>query len=79
MILFVFPAYAAMGGKLGTSLGIPLGQFSIDRFPNHEFHAVIQTEVANVPGATHLFEEPGILEIVAQEAAQWFTKYLLKR
>jgi ribose-phosphate pyrophosphokinase len=47
MILFVFPAYEAMGRKLGISLGIPPGQFSIDRFPNHELHAVIQTEVAN--------------------------------
>ena len=25
-----------------------------------------------VPGATHLFEEPGALERVADEAAQWF-------
>jgi putative phosphoribosyl transferase len=38
-----------------------------------------QKELVVVPGATHLFEEPGTLEIVAQEAAQWFTKYLLKR
>lgn len=29
-----------------------------------------------VPGATHLFEEPGTLELVAQLAAQWFTHYL---
>jgi len=29
-----------------------------------------------VPGATHLFEEPGTLERVADEAAAWFTKYL---
>ena len=29
-----------------------------------------------VPRATHLFEEPGALEIVAQMAAEWFAKYL---
>jgi dienelactone hydrolase len=29
-----------------------------------------------VPGATHLFEEPGALEEVAQLASDWFTKYL---
>lgn len=29
-----------------------------------------------IPGATHLFEEPGALEEVARFAADWFTKYL---
>ncbi|MCC7009703.1 MAG: alpha/beta fold hydrolase [Acidobacteria bacterium] len=29
-----------------------------------------------VPGATHLFEEPGTLERVADEAAAWFRRYL---
>jgi dienelactone hydrolase len=29
-----------------------------------------------VPGATHLFEEPGTLERVAQFAARWFERYL---
>jgi dienelactone hydrolase len=29
-----------------------------------------------VPGATHLFEEPGALEQVARLAQQWFTRYL---
>jgi len=29
-----------------------------------------------VPGATHLFEEPGTLEEVARVAAQWFTQHL---
>jgi len=31
-----------------------------------------------VPGATHLFEEQGKLEIVAKLAAEWFRKYLGK-
>ncbi len=29
-----------------------------------------------VPGATHLFEEPGTLEIAARLARDWFTRYL---
>jgi hypothetical protein len=29
-----------------------------------------------VPGATHLFEEPGKLEKVASLAANWFVKHL---
>jgi len=31
-----------------------------------------------VPGATHLFEEPGTLEAVADLAAYWFLQYLKK-
>jgi dienelactone hydrolase len=31
-----------------------------------------------VPGASHLFEEPGALESVARLAAQWFERYLCK-
>jgi dienelactone hydrolase len=30
-----------------------------------------------IPGASHLFEEPGTLERVAQLAADWFRKYLV--
>ncbi len=30
-----------------------------------------------VPGATHLFEEPGTLEQAAEHAAMWFAKHLL--
>ncbi len=33
-------------------------------------------ELVIVPGATHLFEEPGALEQVARLAAGWFGKYL---
>jgi putative phosphoribosyl transferase len=33
-------------------------------------------ELAIVPGATHLFEEPGALEQVARLAAGWFVRYL---
>jgi putative phosphoribosyl transferase len=33
-------------------------------------------ELRIVPGATHLFEEPGALEIVAEEAGTWFATHL---
>jgi putative phosphoribosyl transferase len=29
-----------------------------------------------VPGATHLFEEPGTLKQVAEHAGRWFQRYL---
>ena len=34
------------------------------------------TELVIVPGATHLFEEPGTLEEVARLAAKWFARHL---
>jgi len=37
-----------------------------------------EKEVAIVPGATHLFEEPGALDEVARLAARWFTRHLLQ-
>ena len=33
-------------------------------------------EMKLIPGATHLFEEPGTLEQVSEMAANWFEKYL---
>ena len=33
-------------------------------------------ELVIVPGATHLFEEPGTLEEVARQAAAWFAQHL---
>ncbi len=37
---------------------------------------IVKKEMAIVPGATHLFEEPGALERVAKLAAKWFTVHL---
>jgi hypothetical protein len=36
----------------------------------------IQPAIEIVDGATHLFEEPGTLERVAELAAAWFDRYL---
>ena len=38
-----------------------------------------QVELKIVPGATHLFEEPGALEIVASLASGWFAQHLSAR
>jgi putative phosphoribosyl transferase len=45
---------------------------------NEEAYAQLRCikELKIVPGATHLFEEPGKLEEVASLAAAWFLKHL---
>jgi putative phosphoribosyl transferase len=37
---------------------------------------VCEHQVAVVPGATHLFEEPGTLQLAAEAARDWFTGHL---
>jgi putative phosphoribosyl transferase len=46
---------------------------------NRAAFARLQCEkrLAIVPGATHLFEEPGALEQVARLAREWFERYLI--
>jgi putative phosphoribosyl transferase len=48
---------------------------------NHQAKARMhsRTRLAVVPGATHLFEEPGALEQVAQLGRAWFERWLLDR
>ncbi|TWG20768.1 dienelactone hydrolase family protein [Actinoplanes teichomyceticus] len=36
----------------------------------------VHAELRIIPGATHLFEEPGALEAVAEEAGEWFSTFL---
>lgn len=45
---------------------------------NQAAYAALNTEkeMVIVPGATHLFEEPGALEQVAELATNWFRRYL---
>jgi putative phosphoribosyl transferase len=45
---------------------------------NHEAYALLrcEKELRIVPGATHLFEEPGTLEEVTRLATGWFNKHL---
>jgi putative phosphoribosyl transferase len=42
-------------------------------------HLTCEHRIEVVPGATHLFEEPGALEAVADHAARWFLEHLPER
>lgn len=46
----------------------------LNRQAQAQMQAVTKLEV--IPGATHLFEEPGALEEVSRLAREWFAKYL---
>jgi putative phosphoribosyl transferase len=39
-------------------------------------HLRCENELVVIPGATHLFEEPGALEAVADSARDWFVRHL---
>ena len=69
MILFVFPDYTYMGSELAALPGIRVGRFSIDRFPNQELHAALQTKVAS--------EECVILGTIAPPDEQLLSTLLL--
>ena len=47
---------------------------------NREARSLLRSpsEIAIVPGATHLFEEPGALEAVSRLAAEWFERHLAR-
>lgn len=61
------PSLLIVGGA--DTVVIELNQDAYDLLPG-----VKKLEI--VPGATHLFEEPGALEKVADLAGKWFLKYL---
>ncbi|HEX2069829.1 MAG TPA: hypothetical protein VHH54_06460, partial [Actinomycetota bacterium] len=37
-----------------------------------------EKDLVVIPGATHLFEEPGALEQVADHATRWFGRFLME-
>jgi pimeloyl-ACP methyl ester carboxylesterase len=61
------PTLLIVGGR--DSVVIELNQQAMARMK-----APVRLEI--VPGATHLFEEPGTLEQVAHLACDWFVRYL---
>ena len=67
--------------KLGTTLLIVGGDdapvIDMNRTAMRRMRAPVRLEI--VPGATHLFEEPGALERVAAMAARWCRQYLVVR
>lgn len=71
-------AMAYLPGVTAPTLLIVGGNDDVVIELNQQAFAAITAakELAIVPGATHLFEEPGTLEEVAGLAADWFEKYL---
>jgi dienelactone hydrolase len=67
--LVVAPTLLIVGGADHAVIGL-----------NEEAYARLRCEkrLAIVPGATHLFEEPGTLEAVTGLAADWFTFHLAR-
>ncbi len=72
-------AAAALGHVQAPTLLIVGGDdepvITLNRQAMAHMHAPTRLEI--IPGATHLFEEPGALEAVAQLAADWFERYLV--
>src|SRR5262249_52596702 len=62
------PTLLIVGGN--DDVVIRLNQVALERLGAPVKHLAI------VPGASHLFEEPGTLEEVARLAADWFTRHL---
>ena len=61
------PTLLPVGGLDASVIELNRAAFVLLRCPK---------ELVIVPGAIHLFEEPGTLEEVARLAAQWFERYL---
>jgi dienelactone hydrolase len=63
------PTLLIVGGRDDVVIGL-----------NRQAYAALRAEkeLSIIPGATHLFEEPGTLEEVARQAADWFTRHLRK-
>ena len=61
------PTLLIVGGRDEVVLG--LNRDAFDVLPGEK-------ELQVIPGATHLFEEPGTLERVAELATAWFTRHL---
>jgi putative phosphoribosyl transferase len=51
------------------------GVIDLNQLAYDQLHC--EKEMVIVPGATHLFEEPGTLEAVASRAAGWFAEHLV--
>ena len=66
-MVMVVPLRVIVGGD--DRIVIDLNRQAMD-----QMRCAVKLEL--IPGATHLFEEPGTLEQVARLAAAWFNQYL---
>jgi dienelactone hydrolase len=64
------PVLLLVGGR--DDVVIQLNEAALKRLGSAEKGLIL------VPGAGHLFEEPGALDAVARHAADWFTKHLTR-
>lgn len=71
-------AWGALGQVRAPTLLIvgDLDQVVIDLNERAYRRLKAEKQLVLVPGATHLFEEPGTLEEVARLASEWFRRYL---
>ncbi len=56
--------------------GLDRPVIELNRAAYDELHQARHRELVVIPAATHLFEEPGMLEAVAQRAGEWFVRHL---
>jgi putative phosphoribosyl transferase len=63
----VSPTLLLVGGLDDVVIGLNQAAYDVMR---------CEKKLSIIPGATHLFEEPGTLEEVAKQATAWFTRYL---
>ena len=56
--------------------GLDVQVIELNRIAYDQLREASARELRIIPGATHLFTEPGTLEQVAQMAAQWFVQHL---
>jgi alpha-beta hydrolase superfamily lysophospholipase len=63
------PTLLLVGGRDSGVIELNKGAFEKLKTRDKEFKII--------PGATHLFEEPGTLEEVCKEASGWFKKHLV--
>ncbi len=61
------PTLLIVGGHDGEVVELNRAAYSLLKY---------EKQLSIIPGATHLFEEPGKLEEVAQQATEWFKKHL---
>lgn len=70
-----------LGAVIAPTLLIVGGRDDVVLDLNRQAQAQLHCEnhLVVVPGATHLFEEPGTLQAAAEVARDWFTRHLLTR
>lgn len=71
----------ALGRVLAPTLLIVGGHDNVVITLNREAYEqlICKKEIVIIPGATHLFEEPGTLELAAQAASNWFATHLTQQ